>query len=104
MANWPYLKEDLFSGDKVAGPRHAVLPPWPKITQWVTSFKSDAVGLALILTLLYLVCGTLMESVSMMLATLPILAPALRATGVIMVVLVEATLISPPEGIHLYVI
>jgi TRAP-type mannitol/chloroaromatic compound transport system permease large subunit len=47
----------------------------------------------------------------MMVTTIPILAPALKASGVdlvwfgvIMVVLVEAALISPPEGINLYVI
>jgi TRAP-type C4-dicarboxylate transport system permease large subunit len=59
----------------------------------------------------YLVLGTFMESLSMMVITLPILVPTLKATGVdlvwfgvIMVVLVEAALISPPEGINLYVI
>jgi TRAP-type mannitol/chloroaromatic compound transport system permease large subunit len=47
----------------------------------------------------------------MMVTTIPILVPALKAAevdlvwfGVIMVVLVEAALISPPEGINLYVI
>lgn len=52
-----------------------------------------------------------MESLSMMVTTIPILVPALKATGVdlvwfgvIMVILVEAALISPPEGINLYMI
>jgi TRAP-type C4-dicarboxylate transport system permease large subunit len=52
-----------------------------------------------------------MESLSMMVTTIPILVPALKASGVdlvwfgvIMVILVEAALISPPEGINLYVI
>ena len=47
----------------------------------------------------------------MLVTTVPILAPALVATGVdlvrfgiIMVILVEAALISPPEGINLYVL
>ena len=47
----------------------------------------------------------------MLVTTVPILAPALKDTGVdlvwfgiIMVILVEAALISPPEGINLYVL
>jgi TRAP-type C4-dicarboxylate transport system permease large subunit len=47
----------------------------------------------------------------MMVTTIPIILPALKAAGVdlvgfgvIMVILVEAALISPPEGINLYVI
>lgn len=63
------------------------------------------------LIVFYLLLGTFMESLSMMVTTIPILVPTLKAAGVdlvwfgvIMVVLVEAALISPPEGINLYVI
>ena len=59
----------------------------------------------------YLILGTFMESFAMMVTTVPILLPALQQAGVdliwfgiIMVLLVEAALISPPEGINLYVI
>ena len=52
-----------------------------------------------------------MASFAKLVTTVPILAPALVATGVdlvwfgiIMVILVEAALISPPEGINLYVL
>ena len=47
----------------------------------------------------------------MIVTTIPILVPALKAAeidlvwfGVIIVILMEAALISPPEGINLYVI
>jgi C4-dicarboxylate transporter, DctM subunit len=89
----------------------AILGVPAQVTNWVTSLELSAVGLVLFLILFYLLLGTFMESLSMMVITLPILVPALKATGVdlvwfgvIMVVLVEAALISPPEGINLYVI
>ena len=89
----------------------AILGVPAQVTRWVTGMELTAVGFVLFLILFYLLLGTFMESLSMMVITLPILVPALKATGVdlvwfgvIMVVLVEAALISPPEGINLYVI
>ena len=59
----------------------------------------------------YLILGTFMEALSMMVTTVPILVPVLKAMGVdlvwfgiIMVILLEAALVSPPEGLNLYVI
>ena len=59
----------------------------------------------------YLILGTFMESYSMMLTTLPILLPSLIATdvdrlwfGIIMIILLEAAQISPPQGLALYVL
>jgi tripartite ATP-independent transporter DctM subunit len=82
-----------------------------QVTQWVTGLELSPVMLVLLLIGFYLLLGTFMESLSMMVTTIPILVPALKASGVdlvwfgvIMVVLVEAALISPPEGINLYVI
>ena len=67
--------------------------------------------LVLVLVVFYLVLGTFMESFAMMVTTVPILLPTLEGAevdlvwfGVIMVLLVEAALISPPEGINLYVL
>ena len=67
--------------------------------------------LVLVLVVFYLVLGTFMESFAMMVTTVPILVPTLKSAevdlvwfGVIMVLLVEAALISPPEGINLYVL
>ena len=67
--------------------------------------------LVLVLVVFYLILGTFMESFAMMVTTVPILLPTLEGAGVdlvwfgvIMVLLVEAALISPPEGINLYVL
>jgi TRAP-type C4-dicarboxylate transport system permease large subunit len=82
-----------------------------QVTEWVTGMQLSPVALVVFLILFYLLLGTFMESLSMMVTTIPILVPAVKAAGVdlvwfgvIMGVLVEAALISPPEGINLYVI
>ena len=81
------------------------------ISQWIIGMDLTATQLVIVLVVFYLLLGTFMESFAMLVTTVPILAPALVATGVdlvwfgiIMVILVEAALISPPEGINLYVL
>ena len=81
------------------------------ISQWIIGMDLSANQLVIVLVIFYLLLGTFMESFAMLVTTVPILAPALVATGVdlvwfgiIMVILVEAALISPPEGINLYVL
>jgi len=82
-----------------------------QITQWVSGMQLTPATLVIFVIIFYTILGTFMESLSMMVTTIPILLPALKAAGVdlvwfgvIMVILVEAALISPPEGINLYVI
>ena len=81
------------------------------ISQWIIGMDLSGTQLVIVLVIFYLLLGTFMESFAMLVTTVPILAPALVATGVdlvwfgiIMVILVEAALISPPEGINLYVL
>jgi len=59
----------------------------------------------------YVVLGMFMETLSMMVATIPIIAPVVFAAGfdpvwygVIMVLLIETAMITPPVGINLYVV
>jgi TRAP-type C4-dicarboxylate transport system permease large subunit len=63
------------------------------------------------IVILYLVLGTFMDGFSMMVTTIPVILPILKAQnfdlvwfGVLAVMLTEAALISPPEGLNLYVI
>jgi C4-dicarboxylate transporter DctM subunit len=65
----------------------------------------------LMLVVFYMILGTFMEALSMMVTTMPILVPLLKAMGIdmvwfgiIMVILLEAALVSPPEGLNLYII
>jgi TRAP-type mannitol/chloroaromatic compound transport system permease large subunit len=76
----------------------------------ITSLNLNATTLVIVLVFFYLVLGTFMESFSMLVTTVPILVPTFESLGVdlvwfgvIMVILVEAALISPPEGVNLYV-
>lgn len=81
------------------------------IANAITGLNLNEVTLVIVLVFFYLVLGTFMESFSMLVTTVPILVPTLEQVGVdliwfgiIMVILVEAALISPPEGINLYVL
>ena len=81
------------------------------MAEWVASFDLSQLQLILVLVVFYLVLGTFMESYSMMLTTLPILIPVLSEAnvdkvwfGIIMVILLEAAQISPPQGMALYVL
>jgi len=82
-----------------------------QIADAITSWDLSPTMLVLVLIVFYLILGTFMESFAMMVTTVPILVPTLEQAGVdlvwfgiIMVILVEAALISPPEGINLYVL
>ncbi len=81
------------------------------MAEWVASFDLSQLQLILVLVVFYLILGTFMESYSMMLTTLPILIPVLSDAnvdkvwfGIIMVILLEAAQISPPQGMALYVL
>ena len=82
-----------------------------EMAEWITGLNLSAVEFVLILVVFYLVLGTFMESYSMMMTTLPMLLPSLMATdvdrlwfGIIMIILLEAAQISPPQGLALYVL
>ncbi len=85
------------------------------LTGAVNSFMAN-LGLspfALILAVVafYLVLGCFMETLSMMITTIPIVAPIVFAAGydpvwfgVVMMILVELAMITPPIGVNLYVV
>lgn len=82
-----------------------------QLAAWVSSLNLTPVTFVILLVIFYLILGTFMEALSMMVTTVPILVPVLKTMGVdlvwfgiIMVVLLEAALVSPPEGLNLYVI
>lgn len=89
----------------------AILGVPAQLSEWVTSLNLTPVTFVILLVVFYLILGTFMETLSMMVTTVPIVVPVLSAMGVdlvwfgiIMVILLEAALISPPEGLNLYVI
>jgi TRAP-type C4-dicarboxylate transport system permease large subunit len=67
--------------------------------------------LILIICALYIVLGMFMESLSIVVVTVPILVPMLQPLGidliwfgVIIVVLVELALVTPPVGMNLFIL
>jgi C4-dicarboxylate transporter DctM subunit len=77
----------------------------------VTALPLPSWALMLVIIGFYIALGTFMESLSMMVLTIPIVFPIVIALGfdpvwfgVVIVVLVEMALISPPDGLNMYVI
>ena len=77
----------------------------------VVSLELSQMELVGILIVFYLLLGTFMESYSMLATTLPILIETLLRSGIdllwfgiIMIILLEAAQISPPQGLSLYVL
>lgn len=65
----------------------------------------------LVLVLFYLVLGCFMETLAMMITTIPIVAPIMFALGfdpvwlgIVIIILVECALITPPVGLNLFVV
>jgi C4-dicarboxylate transporter, DctM subunit len=81
------------------------------ISKWVAAQQLGPTATIITLVVLYLVLGTFMDGFAMLVTTIPVVLPVLKAQnidlvwfGVIAVMLTEAALISPPEGLNLYVI
>jgi C4-dicarboxylate transporter, DctM subunit len=89
----------------------AILGVPARLTQLVSGMQLTPVTFVFILVIFFMILGTFMEALSMMVTTMPILVPVLKSMGVdlvwfgiIMVILLEAALVSPPEGLNLYII
>jgi C4-dicarboxylate transporter DctM subunit len=89
----------------------AILGVPAQLTELISHLKLTPLTFVILLTIFYLILGTFMEALSMMVTTMPILVPVLKAMGVdlvwfgiIMIILLEAALVSPPEGLNLYII
>lgn len=70
-----------------------------------------ALGILLIIIALYIILGTFMEGFAMLVLTVPIVLPVILALGydpiwfgIVMVVVVEMGLISPPVGMNVFVV
>ena len=77
----------------------------------VTEYGVSPLGVMVMILLLYLVLGCFMESLSMVLLTVPIFFPVVMGLGydaiwfgIIVVVVTELSLITPPVGLNLFVL
>ncbi len=101
----------ILTGAFILNSTFAILGIPSAISQAVAAMKLTPTTTLVMLVVLYLVLGTFMDGFSMMVTTIPVILPVLKAQnidlvwfGVIAVMLTEAALISPPEGLNLYVI
>lgn len=81
------------------------------VTDLVLGLGWPPVAMVLAIVAFYLVLGCVMETLSMMIATTPVVVPVVKALGyspvwwgVVFVILMEAALITPPVGLNLYVV
>lgn len=81
------------------------------VTGAVLSLGWPPLALLAAIIVFYLVLGCFMETLSMMIATTPIMVPVIVGMGyspvwwgVVFVILIEAALITPPVGLNLYVV
>ena len=81
-----------------------------ELSAWVQSFEASPMLVMLCILAIYLVLGCLLESLSMMLLTVPIFFPIVQSLGfdpiwfgIIVVVVIEISLITPPIGLNVFV-
>ncbi|HRL22293.1 MAG TPA: TRAP transporter large permease, partial [Alcaligenes sp.] len=81
------------------------------LTSAITGLGVSPMTMLLILVVFYLVLGCFMETLSMMITTIPIVAPIMIALGfdpiwlgIAIIILVEVALITPPVGLNLFVV
>ena len=82
-----------------------------RVNGFITSLGLSKVELLVVVVLFYLVLGMFMETLSMMVATVPIIAPIMFNAGydpvwfgIVIIILMELAMITPPVGINLYVV
>jgi TRAP-type C4-dicarboxylate transport system permease large subunit len=81
------------------------------ITDLVLGLGWSPLAMLVAIIAFYLLLGCFMETLSMMIATTPVVVPVLTALGyspiwwgIVFVILMEAALITPPVGLNLYVV
>lgn len=81
------------------------------ITTSILDLSWSPLAMLLAIIAFYLVLGCFMETISMMIATTPIVVPVIVGLGydpvwwgIVFVILIEAALITPPVGLNLYIV
>ena len=82
-----------------------------QVNRFITGLSLTPVQLLIAVVIFYLILGMFMETLSMMVATVPIIAPIMFKAGydpvwfgIIIIILMELAMITPPVGINLYVV
>jgi C4-dicarboxylate transporter DctM subunit len=82
-----------------------------QVNRFITSLGLTPFQLLVVVVIFYFILGMFMETLSMMVATVPIIAPIMFKAGydpvwfgIIIIILMELAMITPPVGINLYVV
>lgn len=82
-----------------------------ELASWVAGLPLSPMAIMIIIVLFYLLGGTFMDSLALITLTVPIIFPVVLALGydpiwfgVMIVLITEIGVISPPEGINMFVI
>jgi C4-dicarboxylate transporter DctM subunit len=122
--SWAMLREALLGTMKSTGMIMLIV-----VAAYFLNFVMSSIGLTTKLTdaiqglgwskwemllaviVFYLLLGCFMETLSMMITTVPVIAPVMQALGfdmvwfgIVVIVLVETALITPPVGLNLFVV
>jgi C4-dicarboxylate transporter, DctM subunit len=81
------------------------------ISDWITGLPLGKIAILIVILAMYFVLGCLLDSLAMILLTIPIVFPIVKALGydpvwfgIIIVMVVELGLITPPIGMNVFVI
>jgi len=82
-----------------------------ELTAFMEGLGLSPFGFIMVVVALYIVLGFFIETLSLMVVTIPIIVPMVVAQGydtiwfgILMIVLIEMALITPPVGLNLYVV
>lgn len=82
-----------------------------KVAEWISASHLNVLTFFLVTQLMFFIMGTFLESVSIILITLPILLPIIKQLGIdpihfaiVMTVNMELAMITPPVGLNLFVV
>lgn len=82
-----------------------------QLTEFVNNLGMSPFNTLMVIILLYIVLGFFVETLSLMVITIPIVAPVMTGLGfdpvwfgVLIILLIEMALITPPVGLNLYVV
>jgi tripartite ATP-independent transporter DctM subunit len=81
------------------------------IAEWVGGLHLSPTGVVVVIMLIYFVLGTALDTLAMILVTLPFFVPVLNALhidmvwfGILVVIQMELSQITPPVGLNLFVV
>ena len=82
-----------------------------ELTAFLSGMGLSPLGTIMVVVVIYIVLGFFIETLSLMVVTIPIIVPLVVAQGydpiwfgILMIVLIEMALITPPVGLNLYVV